>query len=350
MLTLYRRHRAKCKLKSRKAKCSCPIWAQGTLHGEAIRKSLDLTNWEAAQKLVRDWEVRGMRSVVSIEDAFDRFIGQFEANKAAEATIGKYRLLKRDMVAFFGDRAVHTLSVDDVAKFRETFKGANITVRMKIARLRSFFRFAIDREWMEKNPAKALKLPKEVEIERKPYEPDELAKIEKAIAKFPAWGIYGEGNRLRLRAFISVLRWSGLRIGDVVQLDRAKLKDGHITLRTAKNGKRVMIPVHPEIENAIEEMKPQGEYFFWSGEGKPKSAVSDWQRTLLRLSKIAKIKITAHRFRHTLAVELLSKGISVSEVAAILGNTPRIVERSYSHWIAQRQDALNEAVKATWVP
>jgi len=46
---------------------------------------------------------------------------------------------------------------------------------------------------------------------------------------------------------------------------------------------------------------------------------------------------------------LLSKGIPVSEVAAILGNSPRFVEKYYSQWISSRQDALNEAVKATWV-
>ena len=47
MLSLYR-DRAKCKIKSRRAKCSCPICVQGVLHDEKIRQSLDLTNWEAA--------------------------------------------------------------------------------------------------------------------------------------------------------------------------------------------------------------------------------------------------------------------------------------------------------------
>jgi hypothetical protein len=37
-------------------KCGCPIWVQGTFHGKWMKKSLDLRNWEAAQKLVRDWE------------------------------------------------------------------------------------------------------------------------------------------------------------------------------------------------------------------------------------------------------------------------------------------------------
>jgi hypothetical protein len=45
---------------------------------------------------------------------------------------------------------------------------------------------------------------------------------------------------------------------------------------------------------------------------------------------------------------LLSKGVPVSEVAAILGNSPAIVEKHYSQRIQSRQDRLNEAVKATW--
>jgi integrase len=317
------------------------------LHGEKIRQALDLTNWEAANKAIRDWEIRGKGNVVSLSEAYGRFVAQYEANGAAEATIGKHSLLKREIVSFLGDVPVHSVTVDDLARFRESWKLSNISARTKIERLRSFFKFCIEREWITKNPAGALKLPRELSVERKPYEASELKKIEAAIGKFPAWGLYGEGNRDRVRAFVSVLRWTGLRIGDAVQLDRKKVHGGKITLRTAKNGKLVRIPIHPEVEAALEKMG-KGQYFFWSGEGKIKSCVSDWQRTLSRLGKVAKIHIHAHRWRHTFATTLLSKGVSVSEVAAILGNSPRIIERHYSQWISSRQDALNEAVKATW--
>ena len=91
-----------------------------------------------------------------------------------------------------------------------------------------------------------------------------------------------------------------------------------------------------------------GRYFFWSGNGTIHSATTDWWRTLKRLGKVAKIKVHAHRFRHTLAVELLSKGVPVSEVAAILGNTPRIVEKHDNQFIQSRQDRINDVVKGTW--
>jgi integrase len=54
------------------------------------------------------------------------------------------------------------------------------------------------------------------------------------------------------------------------------------------------------------------------------------QRTLRRLSMLSGVNIHAHRYRHTFATQLLSKGVPVSEVAAILGNSARIVEKHYS--------------------
>jgi len=105
--------------------------------------------------------------------------------------------------------------------------------------------------------------------------------------------------------------------------------------------------MHDEVKEGLKSVE-NGEYFFWSGLGNPKSCVGDWQRSLRRLGEIAGVHIHAHRWRHTFATDLLSKGVPVSEVAAILGNSPAIVEKHYSQWIQSRQDRLNEAVKATW--
>ena len=60
MLILFRRHLRSCPHNSRSyRRCKCPIQVEGSLAGQKIRKSLDLTNWEAAQNRVREWEVKG---------------------------------------------------------------------------------------------------------------------------------------------------------------------------------------------------------------------------------------------------------------------------------------------------
>jgi site-specific recombinase XerD len=55
-----------------------------------------------------------------------------------------------------------------------------------------------------------------------------------------------------------------------------------------------------------------------------------------------------HRFRHTLAADLLLKGASVEDVAAILGNSPAVVIKYYSQWIRGRQDRLDAFLEKTW--
>ena len=349
MLQLRRRHLKSCSHRSGSyLKCKCPLWAVGTLKGSFVRRSLDTRNLERANELIREMEM-GKTPGIRLKDAGDRFLADLRSRGLSPETIKKFELLKTDLSSFFSDPDVASLSADDLAKFREGWKGRPSTARKKLERLRSFFKFCIDRVWFRKNPAAGLKYPKEISIEKKPYEKEELELISRAIPLFPAKRIYGEENKARIDAFVKVLRWTGLRIRDVVQLKRSQVAKGHIILRTHKNQKPVKLVLHPDAVKALEEIKNGGEYYFWSGLGKQKSCVGDWQRTLRRLGEIAGVHIHAHRWRHTFATDLLSKGVPVSEVAAILGNSARIVEKHYSQWIESRQTAMNEAVKRVWV-
>src|SRR4051812_24673974 len=102
MLTLYRRHRPYCTFfgKSRHVRggrtcgARCPIWVQGTLRGDPVRKSLDLDSWEAATDLVRSWEASGeigraRPTVPSLADAVDKFIGDASARNLNAESIKK---------------------------------------------------------------------------------------------------------------------------------------------------------------------------------------------------------------------------------------------------------------------
>jgi integrase/recombinase XerC len=353
MLLVYRRHREECRHRAKGRSyrhCGCPIHIEGKLRGKMVRKALSVRSWDAAQGIVRDWEIRG-RDIesLSVREARKRFIADLTSRGLVEASISKSELLLDELEGKFGELPVARITTDDLAKFREGWNVRPITAIKKLERLRSFFKFCLSRKWVDENPALALRPPKEIAIEVKPYEKEELEKIGWAIPLFPIKGIYGDGSRTRIDAFVKILRWTGLRIRDVVQLKKSAVQNGSITLRTHKNKKPVKLVLHPDAVKALEEVKNLGDYFFWSGLGNAKSCVGDWQRTLRRLGEIAGVHIHAHRWRHTFATDLLSKGVPVSEVAAILGNSPRIVEKHYSQWIESRQAALEEAVKRTWL-
>ena len=178
-----------------------------------------------------------------------------------------------------------------------------------------------------------------------PITKDEFTSIVNACDTYP-----DEVNRARLRAIILVMRYTGLRIRDVVTLRKDHIKNGKLFLRTAKTGTDVFCPLPPEALDALEAIKAKGEYYFWTGTSKPKSAVGDYQRALRTLFDLAKTpRVHAHLFRHTFAPELLTAGNSLETVVALLGHSStKITERSYSHWVKGRQEKLEAAVRNSW--
>ena len=150
-----------------------------------------------------------------------------------------------------------------------------------------------------------------------------------------------------MKAFVLLLRYSGLRIGDAISLEAKRIQDGKLLLYTAKAGTPVWLPLPEEVLNALQHVA-NSDRFFWSGLGKLKSCVADWQWSLSKLFKLAGIRGHAHMFRDTLAVDLLSHGVTLENVAAILGNTLRVAEKHYAPWVQSRQIELEKAVKLTW--
>jgi hypothetical protein len=84
--------------------CKCPIWVQGSLRGEYVRRSLDLRSWEAASDLARAWEASGELGVVkpevpTVAESVTKFIGDANARHLAPETFRKYQnLLERRFV------------------------------------------------------------------------------------------------------------------------------------------------------------------------------------------------------------------------------------------------------------
>ena len=88
-------------------------------------------------------------------------------------------------------------------------------------------------------------------------------------------------------------------------------------------------------------------HFFWDGIITLKSLTNLYRDFYLApVFKAAKLTGDPHphQFRHTFATKLLSHGTSVENVAALLGNSPRIVWRHYAAWVKERQEALDQAV------
>ena len=227
MLTIYRRHRKNCKQRAKGRKyrhCQCPIWVDGALGGKEMRESLKLRDWQRAQDLIREWEAENRRTVqqehqVTIKDAHAKFIADAEARKLNDATLYKYRLLFRQLDGFaetYKLQFLKQLDLDTLATFRATWTQGPRTSLKKLERLRAFMRFAEKRKWIDDNPATELKAPKVPNKPTMPFTREEMIRIFTALE--PYGKSAGIRNAQRLRAFVLLLRYSGLRIGDATSL------------------------------------------------------------------------------------------------------------------------------------
>jgi integrase len=55
-----------------------------------------------------------------------------------------------------------------------------------------------------------------------------------------------------------------------------------------------------------------------------------------------------HRFRHTFVRIQLQRGVSVDDVAELIGDTPEMVRRHYARWVPERQERLTNIMKAAY--
>jgi len=282
-----------------------------------------------------------------IEKACEDFLADAKARGLREPSLYKYRLLLTRLQTFAKDKGLVFLSnfdIDTTAKFRESWTNKGTAARKKLESLRTFFRFCHDRNWIESNPAARLKMPKNEEPPVEPFTKEQVAAILAAIPQYP-----DRSNAVRLRALVLLLRYSGLRLGDAVTLERSRIEFGRLFLRTAKTGTRVFVPLPKVVIDALVEC-PGQRFLFWTGESKRKSVIGNWQRALKKLFKLAKVPNGhAHRFRHTFAAELLMSGANLTNVAQLLGHSSeRITERHYSAWIKGRQERLEADVRKAW--
>jgi integrase/recombinase XerD len=354
MLTIYRWHLKNCDHRSEGRayrRCKCPLWVDGFIGKTEIRQSLQTRDWQKASDQVHEWEARGAirqqaDERMSVERACAKFLRDARARELRRPTLYKYRLLLRRLRDFSIDRGIRyiaELNLEQLREFRAGWKDHNLSALKKLERLRAFFRFCHDSDWIPTNPAKKLKSPK-ITV------PPDPAVFERAndqhsrrLPRLPC------RNATRVRALLLLLRYSGLRIRDAVTLSRDRIQNGKLFLYTAKTGTAVWCPLPPLVIEALESIQRPGRFMFWTGESKPKSAVGDWQRSLRRLFRLAGVPDGhAHRLRDTFAVELLLAGVPLERVSILLGHhSLKVTEKHYAPWVKALQDQLEADVRRT---
>jgi integrase/recombinase XerD len=306
------------------------------------------------------------RDRVSIETAVDAYMRDAKSRELEVSTLSKLETIFRKQFLSWtkseGYKFLDEIDLDSLMSFRNTWSDGPLAKRKKQERIIGFFWMCVRRGYIRDNPTFGLGKIKADQAPTDYFPADEFERIIDATYAYREnRGETGNTNSTRLRTMTLLMRWSGLRIRDAVTLERSRLHADSLLLYQAKTGTPVYVPLPSHLIEALRSVplgpKPNPRYFFWSGNGSPKSVVANWQRSYRRLFELANItksdgsrkRCHPHMFRDTFAVEMLLAGVPIDQVSILLGHASvKITEKHYSPWVKARQLQLQQSVRNAW--
>lgn len=137
-----------------------------------------------------------------------------------------------------------------------------------VAALRCFFRFCVENEYLERDPAQVLRTPKKREALPDVLDRGELARLLDVPGREGVWKRVHAGKCERDRLLLALFSYGGLRRSELLglDLDDVDLDRRLIRVRNAKGGRQRVVPVHPGLVPlfaAYQAVRPQsGEQAF----------------------------------------------------------------------------------------
>jgi integrase len=368
-------------------KCSCPIYASGTLNGRFKRKNTERTSWDA-KAIVSLWEAAGTWDLsppakpleappqpeenlaaraagISIAEATESFLANRQNRGIETSTLVKYRTFVKQLRAYCDSRGysqLEQLSVMDMDRFYASWADGKRARAKKLDRLKGFIKFCVKRKWLAENIAEDLEAPEgsSTPANKAPFTDAELNRIYVACEALGGPTPPGPGHRNwggeDVKDFLMLSIYTGLRISDVATFDITRRLTGNdVFLRMHKTKKELYTWV-PDwlVERLRAREKHQGAMIFRSGESTVMRTMAEqWRKRLARVFKLAgnfDEQPTPHRFRHTFVRILLESGVPIADVAELIGDTEEIVREHYAKWVPERQARLTRILQEALGP
>ena len=304
----------------------------------ASGRALDTVNWARAMRRMVELEEEATSDRVRkpVADAAQAFL----SDRTIEPSTGrKYKRTMARLTRFMTDNSLafmDQVQLEHLDSYRATRQLSALSWSKELQLLRTFFSFCLKRKWCAENPAKDMTMPADPKPKpREPYTAEEVTRILAACDSFGR----GPYERLRAKAMILLMRRYGLRVSDVATLERDRVRDGRIFLHALKNGAALRLPLWPDVEQALEIVpmpmgaQPNCKYYFWTGLGDRDGHIKTVDRSLQAVFRKSGVEHgSSHRFRHTLATEILVNGGAIEDAANILGDSPAVIRKHYLKW------------------
>ena len=268
---------------------------------------------------------------------------RFERNRSA-LTVQRYEEVLKSFQAYFENMddqlSWESIDSDVIRDWMESMmdNGAMAsTVNNCLSAVRSFYRFALSRKLVTKDPAHMVKGPKK----EKPL-PHFVRESEMdRLLDENEW----DGNNIkdvRARTILIMFYETGIRLAELIALDD---KDVDFSLHqvkvTGKRNKQRIVPFGRELEQALQDYirlrdeqigLREDHALFVSDKGKRvgRTMVSNLVRSHLAMVSTMK-KRSPHVLRHSFATAMLNNGAGLESVKNLLGHESIATTEIYTH-------------------
>ena len=266
---------------------------------------------------------------------------RYERNRSP-LTVKNYGDDLRAFYVFFKSLDDHlswqSVDADIVRDWMESMmdKGNNATsVNRRLSALRSFYRFALSRHLVDRDPAHNIEGPKT----NKPL-PQFLKESEmnRLLDDMEGGNSF---NNVRARTIIIVFYETGIRLSELIGLDDVSIDMETCEIKvTGKGDKQRVVPFGSEMLSALKDYVTvrdssvirNCEAFFVTDKGtrmRPDTVRAEVSRCLSAVSTLK--KKSPHVLRHTFATAMLNNGAGIESVRKLLGHESASTTEIYTH-------------------
>ena len=209
------------------------------------------------------------------------------------------------------------------------------TINKNLSALRSFYRFALKRNLVKKDPAHAVTGPKKSKPLPQFLREGEMDRLLDELE----WD--SSFNNVRARTILLLFYEAGLRRSELIGLDDKDIDFEAAQLKvTGKRNKQRIVPFGAELAETLKDYKAkrQEEFgetsgaLFLSDKGERISGAQVYQIVRKYLSMVTSLKKRSpHVLRHTFATAMLNNGAGLETIKSLLGHESVSTTEIYTH-------------------